>query len=71
VVLSRWNPHLRSRQAVEVWIAKPQLKTVDFLFHEPVQRSSHIGTRQYAHIVDGWGEEIGLDDLRHALHVQD
>lgn len=50
-----------TRQAVETWIATAHLRPGDFLFPSRVHESPHIGTRQYARIVDGWVEEIGLD----------
>jgi integrase len=57
-----------TRLAVEAWIAKAQLKPGDFLFPSRVQQSPHIGTRQYARIVDGWVEEIGLDSATYGTH---
>jgi integrase len=57
-----------TRLAIEAWIAKAQLKVGDFLFPSRIQQSSHIGTRQYARIVDGWVEEIGLDNASFGTH---
>ncbi|VTU43136.1 Site-specific recombinase XerD (plasmid) [Variovorax sp. RA8] len=50
-----------TRLSVEAWIDTAQLNPGDFLFPSRVHESPHIGTRQYARIVDGWVEEIGLD----------
>lgn len=50
-----------TREAVGAWIAKAQLRAEDFLFPSRVTASPHLGTRQYARIVDGWVAEIGLD----------
>ena len=33
-----------------------------------VGKSSHLGTRQYARIVDNWLEEIGLDPAGYGTH---
>ncbi len=33
-----------------------------------VNGSPHLGTRQYARIVDGWVEEIGLDPAAYGTH---
>ena len=57
-----------TRQAVEAWMATAHLKTSDFLFPSRVHESPHIGTRQYARIVDGWVEEIGLDSSTYGTH---
>jgi integrase len=58
----------QTRLAIEAWITKAQLKPGDFLFPSRVQQSPHIGTRQYARIVDGWVEEIGLDSATYGTH---
>jgi site-specific recombinase XerC len=50
-----------TREAVEAWIKLAALKADDFLFPSRLRASPHLGTRQYARIVDGWVEEIGLD----------
>lgn len=54
--------------AVETWIATAQLKAGDFLFPSRIHESLHIGTRQYARIVDSWVEEIGLDSATYGTH---
>ena len=38
------------------------------MFPSRVQQSPHIGTRQYARIVDGWVEEIGSDSASYGTH---
>jgi integrase len=57
-----------TRLAVETWIATAKLHAGDFLFPSRVHESPHIGTRQYARIVDGWVEEIGLDSATYGTH---
>jgi len=53
---------------VEAWIAKAQLKVGEFLFPSRDQQSPHIGTRQYARIVNGWVDVIGLDNAAFGTH---
>jgi site-specific recombinase XerD len=35
---------------------------------EPTVTSTHLGTRQYARIVDGWAEEARLDPTGYGTH---
>src|SRR5205814_2858787 len=44
------------------------LKTEDYLFPSRVRSSPHIGTRQYARILEGWVEELGLDPAAYGTH---
>ncbi len=57
-----------TREAVEAWIKQAGLKSESYLFPSRVNRSPHLGTRQYARIVDGWVEEIGLDPAAYGTH---
>jgi integrase len=57
-----------TRDAVSDWIKEAGLASEDYLFPSRVQRSPHIGTRQYARIVDGWIDEIGLDPTAYGTH---
>jgi integrase len=50
-----------TRDALEAWIKHVQLKSENFLFPSRIHASPHLGTRQYARIVDSWVNEIGLD----------
>ncbi len=50
-----------TREALHAWIKAAGLQADECLFPSRLQASPHIGTRQYARIVDGWIEEIGLD----------
>ncbi|ARV18679.1 Tyrosine recombinase XerC [Curvibacter sp. AEP1-3] len=50
------------------WIKDAGLKSEDYLFPSRVHDSPHIGTRQYARIVDGWISEIGLDPSAYGTH---
>ena len=50
-----------TRDAVQQWIKQGGLRSEDFLFPSRIHRSPHLGTRQYARILEGWVEELGLD----------
>jgi len=51
---------LATREALERWIKDANLRSDDYLFPSRLHQSQHLGTRQYARIVDGVGE-AGLD----------
>jgi len=55
------RPLDRTRDAVAAWIKEAGLRSDDYLFPSRLHESLHLSTRQYAHIVDSWVEEIGLD----------
>jgi integrase len=57
-----------TREAVSNWIKEAELASEDYLFPSQVHESPHIGTRQYARIVDGWINEIGLDPSAYGTH---
>jgi integrase len=57
-----------TREAVEAWIKESSLKPEDHLFPSRVHESPHLGTRQYARILDGWITEIGLDPAQYGTH---
>lgn len=57
-----------TRVAVSGWIHSAHLRPEDFLFPSRVHASPHLGTRQYARIVDGWVQEIGLDSADYGTH---
>ncbi len=57
-----------TRDAVEAWIKASSLKPDDYLFPSRIHESPHLGTRQYARIVDGWVKEIGLDPSLYGTH---
>ena len=50
-----------TRDAVQKWIKQAGLRSDDFLFPSRIHDSPHLGTRQYARILEGWVEELGLD----------
>lgn len=57
-----------TRESVEAWIQRGHLRSDDFLFPSRVSASPHLGTRQYARIVHGWVEGIGLDSSAYGTH---
>ena len=57
-----------TREAVQKWIKQAGLKSEDFLFPSRIHGSPHLGTRQYARIVDGWVKELGLDPAEYGTH---
>jgi integrase len=57
-----------TREALQSWITQAGLKSENFLFPSRVGKSPHLGTRQYARIVDHWVEEIGLDPAAYGTH---
>lgn len=57
-----------TREAVGAWISEARLRPEDLLFPSRISASSHLGTRQYARIVDGWVAEIGLDPAAYGTY---
>jgi integrase len=58
-----------TRDAVSEWIKVANLGNDDYLFPSRVHNSLHLGTRQYARILDSWKEEIGLDPTAYGTHI--
>lgn len=58
-----------TRDAVTQWIKEAELANDDFLFPSRVHDSPHLGTRQYARILDSWIKEIGLDPTAYGAHT--
>jgi integrase len=58
-----------TREAVTEWIKQADLSNDDYLFPSRVHDSPHLGTRQYARILDSWIEEIGLDPTAYGTHT--
>jgi hypothetical protein len=57
-----------TREAVAAWIKEAGLRSEDYLFPSRLHESLHLSTWQYAHIVDSWVEEIGLDPADYGTH---
>jgi integrase len=58
----------QTRQSIEQWIGKADLKPPDFLFPSRILKSDHISRRQYARIVDRWVSDIGLEPSQYGTH---
>ena len=58
-----------TRDVVTAWIKEAKLAYDDFLFPSRVHESPHLGTRQYARILNSWIEEIGLDSTAYGTHT--
>ncbi len=57
-----------TRDAVQKWIKYAGLKSEDFVFPSRIHASPHLGTRQYARILEGWVEELGLNPADYGTH---
>ena len=57
-----------TRDAVQKWIKIAGLKSDDFVFPSRVHDSPHLGTRQYARILERWVVELGLDPADYGTH---
>jgi len=57
-----------TREAIGTWTRQAALKSGAYLFPSRVHSLPHLRTRQYARIVDGWVEEIGLDSAAYGTH---
>lgn len=57
-----------TREALSKWIKLAELKSDDFLFPSRIHSSPHLGTRQYARILEHWVIELGLDPADYGTH---
>ena len=57
-----------TQEAVQGWVRTAGLRSDDYLFPSRVRRSPHLGTRQYARILDGWVSLVGLDPAGYGTH---
>lgn len=44
------------------------MRSEDFLFPSRIHDSPHLGTRQYARILEGWVKELGLDSSEYGTY---
>jgi integrase len=58
----------QTRLSLDQWIARARLRPPDYLFPSRIKKSAHISRRQYARIVDGWVQQIGLDPALYGTH---
>jgi len=57
-----------AREAVQTWIRQAKLDAGEFLFPSRRDHRGHIGTRQYARVVQGWVRDLGLDPSVYGTH---
>ena len=57
-----------TREAVQRWIKQAGLRSDDFVFPSRIHDSPQLGTRQYARILEGWVQELGLDSAEYGTH---
>lgn len=57
-----------TQNALQTWIRDAGLKSDGCLFPSRIHQPPHIGTRQYARMLHGWLEEIGLDPTAYGTH---
>ncbi len=58
-----------TRKSIEDWMSMAGLHGTGYLFPSRLSQSLHLSTRQYARIVHGWVEEIGLDTASYGAHT--
>ena len=58
----------QTRSAVADWMKLQNLHSEDYLFPSRIHNSPHLGTRQYARIVQGWVKHVGLDPCAYGTH---
>ncbi len=58
----------QTRTAVAEWMKARNLHSEDYLFPSRVHNCPHLGTRQYARIVDGWVKHVGLDSCAYGTY---
>lgn len=58
-----------TRSAVERWIQEEELNPDSYLFPSRQRGGDHLSTRQYARIVTGWIEEVGLERGRYGTRT--
>lgn len=57
-----------TREALQKWIKAAGLKSDSFLFPSRLHSSPHLGTRQYARILERWVAQLGLDPANYGTH---
>ena len=59
----------QTRDSLLAWIREAARRSDDYLFRSRIHGSPHLSTRQYARIVRGWVQEIGLDSSAYGTHT--
>jgi integrase len=57
-----------AQDALQAWIKLAGLKSEPFLFPSRLHDSPHLGTRQYARILQHWVGDLGLDRADYGTH---
>src|SRR3546814_10934465 len=55
--------------SLAAWIHQSQIRSQDFRCPSRLHTSDHRATRQYARIVKGWVQAIGLDPAMYGTHT--
>jgi integrase len=58
----------QTRSAIRDWLSEVDLKNGRYLFPSRFRAQPHLSTRQYARIVNGWVESVGLDSSAYGTH---
>ena len=58
----------QTRASVHAWLQVSSNRPPQYLFPSRVNHSGHLGTRQYARLVDHWTSLIGLDPCAYGTH---
>jgi integrase len=57
-----------ARKSLTTWLERRRGNSHDFLFPSRVDYLGHLGTRQYARLVDEWVSTVGLDQREYGTH---
>jgi integrase len=58
-----------TRESIAAWISYATRRPEDLLFPSRLRASPHLSTRQYARIVRGWVQQIGLNPAAYGTHT--
>ena len=58
----------QARRSIALWIEVKGLSAEDWLFPSRMRAGAHLGTRQYARLVDKWVALVGLDPAAYGTH---
>ena len=58
----------QTRASVEDWLSETAVPKEQYLFPSRFRAQPHLSTRQYARIVHGWVESVGLDSSAYGTH---
>jgi len=58
----------QARRSIATWVERKGLGAEDWLFPSRMKQGWHLGTRQYARLVDKWVALVGLDPAAYGTH---